>query len=144
MPYLVDSDCIIDHLDEVAGAEQFLATLAPHGIAISVVTYMEVCRAPATLPDPARRDARLRALLNIVPILDVTKEVAERCADVKLDLRRRGHDVRRRALDLIVAATALEHGLILVTYNVDHYRDVTGLTILVPSYRQSAASSPHP
>ena len=42
MPYLIDSDVLIDHL---AGATQWtdlLMRLAPEGLAISTVTYMEV------------------------------------------------------------------------------------------------------
>lgn len=42
MPYLIDSDWLIDHLDNVPEAVELLDRLALEGIAISVVTYMEV------------------------------------------------------------------------------------------------------
>ena len=41
MPYLVDSNVVIDHLGEVPEASQFLDQFAQDGIVISIVTYME-------------------------------------------------------------------------------------------------------
>jgi hypothetical protein len=45
-------------------------------------------------------------------------------------LVRRGAKIR--AMDAIIAATALEHGLTLVTQNVNDFKGVTGLCILNP------------
>ena len=58
--------------------------------------------------------------------------IAERCAGLRETLQRHGKRVRPRALDLIVAATALEYGLTLVTRNTDDYRDIPGLTLYTP------------
>jgi predicted nucleic acid-binding protein len=41
MPYLVDSNVVIDHLGEVPEASQFLDQFAQDGIVISIITYME-------------------------------------------------------------------------------------------------------
>jgi predicted nucleic acid-binding protein len=38
--------------------------------------------------------------------------------------------VRQRALDLIIAATALEHDLTLVTRNREDFQDIPGLQTL--------------
>ena len=42
MLYLIDSDWVIDHLDDDPDAIALLEELAGEGIAISIVTYMEV------------------------------------------------------------------------------------------------------
>lgn len=42
MPYLIDSDWVIDHLANVPEASKFLERLVQDGIAISIITYMEV------------------------------------------------------------------------------------------------------
>lgn len=42
MPYLVDTDWVIDHLANVPEAVRLLKSLAQDGIAISIITYMEV------------------------------------------------------------------------------------------------------
>ena len=44
MPYLIDTDWVIDHLDDHPEARALLERLAPDGIAISIVTYMEATR----------------------------------------------------------------------------------------------------
>ncbi len=50
-------------------------------------------------------------------------------AEIKADLTRRNRPGRRRALDPIVAATALEDGLTLVTRNGADYRQIRGLSL---------------
>jgi predicted nucleic acid-binding protein len=40
--------------------------------------------------------------------------------------------VKSRALDLIIAATALEYGLTLVTKNTDDFKDIPDLTLYQP------------
>jgi len=42
-------------------------------------------------------------------------------------LRRQGKRVNNRALDLLIAATAIEHDLTLVTRNLQDYGDIPGL-----------------
>ena len=42
MPYLIDSDWVIDFLAQESEALQLIEQLAQEGIAISIVTYMEV------------------------------------------------------------------------------------------------------
>ena len=40
--------------------------------------------------------------------------------------------VNSRALDLIIAATALEYGLTLVTKNMEDFKDILDLTLYQP------------
>ena len=122
MAYLIDSDWVIDHLENVPAAVQLLDQLAPAGIAISVITYMEAYQGELRSPDPAAAYAKLQIFAAQVP-------VAERCAQLRETLQRQGRRVRARALDLIVAATALEHSLTLVTRNTHDYRDIPGLVL---------------
>ncbi len=44
-------------------------------------------------------------------------------------LAKQGKRVKPRALDLVIAATAFEHGLTLVTQNRDDYKDIPGLKL---------------
>ena len=55
--------------------------------------------------------------------------VAWRAAEIFKDLRKRG--VMTGENDLWIAATALEAGVVLVTRNEKHFREVRGLKILV-------------
>jgi tRNA(fMet)-specific endonuclease VapC len=62
-------------------------------------------------------------------ILGVSEDVADRYAELYAELRRRGTPVP--ANDLWIAATALEAGARLVTYDV-HFGAVPGVTTLSP------------
>jgi predicted nucleic acid-binding protein len=61
-------------------------------------------------------------------MLPVSPAVARRCAEIRSLLKRQGKQPRKRAFDLVIAATALEHGLELVTHNPRDFRDIPGLT----------------
>jgi len=62
-------------------------------------------------------------------VLPVSIEIAKRCARLRETLRRQGRRINNRAMDLIIAATALEHDLTLVTRITDDYRDIPGLML---------------
>lgn len=129
MPYLIDTDWVIDHLANVPGALQLLDRLASEGIAISIITYMEVYQGVERSPDPKEAQTKLQAFLESVPILPLSPAVARRCARLREALKRQGKRVNTRALDLIIAATALEYNLALVTRNTEDYDDIADLKL---------------
>jgi predicted nucleic acid-binding protein len=67
-----------------------------------------------------------------VLILLFSLAVAERCARLRETLRKQNKRVNSRALDLIIAATALEYGLTLVTKNTEDFKDIPELTLHRP------------
>ena len=132
MPYLIDSDIVIDRLSEDAQIVQFLSGIAPLGLAISVVTYMEVYQGIFRVLDPDRLPAYLDAFVADAPIPPLTPAAARRCAELRHVLDRRDRRVRTRSLDLVTAAIALEFDHALVTRNHADYADVPGLAIVTP------------
>lgn len=50
-------------------------------------------------------------------------------ARIRYDLRRQGRSIRNRALDHIIAATAIEFDLTLVTRNRADYASISGLKL---------------
>ena len=133
MPYLVDTDWVIDHLANVPEAVRLLDRLAQEGIAISIITYMEAYQGVLRSPHPEEAQSKLRAFVDTVPVLPLTATVAQRCAQLRETLRKQGKRVNARALDLIIAATALEYALTLVTRNTEDYADVPDLKLYHPS-----------
>ena len=129
MPYLIDSNWVIPYLDGDPTALQLLQELAPEGIAISIITYLEIYHGVLRAPDPVQAEAQIQTFLDTVPLLPLTLAVARRCALLRETLRRQGKRIKPRALDLIIAATALEHGLTLVTRNRDDFDDLSGLQL---------------
>lgn len=132
MAYLIDTDYVIDHVTGAPRMVHVLQDLRAEGTAISIITYMEVVSGLELRPVSRDDRGRFEALLEEAPVLPLTIAVAERYGRVTADLHRRGRRVRSRVLDLIIAATALEHDLTLVTRNVDDYRDVPGLKLHTP------------
>lgn len=129
MPYLIASDWTIDHLADIEEAVELLDELAEDGIAISIITYLEIYQGVARSPNREKAQAQLDAFLAEVPVLPLSLSVARRCAQLRETLRQQDKRVRARALDLIVAATALEYNLTLVTRNTDDYDDIPELKI---------------
>jgi tRNA(fMet)-specific endonuclease VapC len=132
MPYLVDSNVVIDHLGEVPEVSQFLDRFAQGGIVISIVTYMEAFQGLIQSEHPEEASEKFSAFIDTVLILPFSFAVAERCARLRETLRSQNKRVKSRALDLIIAATALEYNLSLVTKNTDDFKDIPDLPLSQP------------
>jgi predicted nucleic acid-binding protein len=129
MPYLVDSDIVIDHLARVPEAEQLLEKLAEEGIAMSIITYMETYQGVLRCPDPAKAESMFEEFVANVPVLLFSLPVAKRCAHLREQLRKEKRRMKARALDLLNAAIALEYQLTLVTRNTEDYKDIPDLKL---------------
>jgi predicted nucleic acid-binding protein len=55
--------------------------------------------------------------------------MAVRMAEIRRQLMVSGKQVDHRALDIVIAATAIEHDLILVTRNARHFEDIETLRL---------------
>jgi predicted nucleic acid-binding protein len=111
MPYLVDSNVVIDHLADIPPASMLLEHLARSGVAISIIPYMEAFQGIEQHPDPAKAREKFETFIAGVLILPFSFAVAERCAHLRETLKSQHKRVNSRALDLMIAATALEYGL---------------------------------
>ena len=88
MSYLLDSDVVIYHLGGIADAISLISRLAPDGIAISIVTYMEVYQSILRAPDPEVAEAKYSEFLSAVPIMPFQISTARRCAELREQLLR--------------------------------------------------------
>src|SRR6266581_8979987 len=131
MPYLVDTDLVIDHLADIPEAQQLLDKLAPEGIAISIITYMEAYQGVVRSVNTKEARAKFQIFRRSVPVLPFSLTVAKRCAALREQLKQEQKRVKSRALDLMNAVIALEHDFTLVTCNVKDYQDIPDL-ILYP------------
>lgn len=111
---LVDSDVFIDHL---RGAARF--TPGRDQVSYSVITRCELYSGATAADDPIDR------ILAPFTELPVDRPVAELGGRL-----RREHGIRTP--DALIAATALHHGLTLVTRNVKHFRHLPKLRVRPP------------
>jgi tRNA(fMet)-specific endonuclease VapC len=131
MSYLLDSDWIIDVLNGQQLATQTLITLAPQGLFLSMITYGELYEGAYYSRDPQKALTDLQTFLTGKTILPLSASIMERFGVVRGSLPRH---VRQQVgdMDLLIAATALHHGLDLVTRNLRDFRLVPGLVIYTP------------
>ncbi len=130
MNYLLDADATIDHFEAEPGIQTLYPTLAQTGIALSETTLIELYTGVYRSADRPAAERQLRAFLRTVTILPLTRRVTIRAARIRADLLNRNLSARSRAYDILAAAFALEHSLILVTSNTRDYRGISGLTQL--------------
>jgi tRNA(fMet)-specific endonuclease VapC len=124
---LIDTAVLID-------VERGLLPLQPletEGKAISVISVSELLHGVRRAEDAARRvrrEAVVEQILGAVEQVPIDSEVARVHASVWAGLEQSGQKIE--AHDLWIAATALTHGLELVTSNARHFERVPGLTLL--------------
>jgi predicted nucleic acid-binding protein len=129
VPYLLDSDRVIDLLTDDPKAMTLLNRLAANGLYTSIVTYMEAFQGTLREPNQATAEGKLEVLVRSAPVLPFSPSIARRCARLREHFRLAGRRTTSRALDLMIAATAIEHDLVLVTRNRRDYQDVPGLLL---------------
>ena len=129
MKHLIDTDWIVDYLTGQKAAGELLTTLLPTGIAISVISFSEIYEGIYGSDNPKAAEAIFRSFLRQVTVLGISRAVARQNARIRRELRRQRRQINHRALDLLIAATALEYDLTLVTRNVSDYSDIPNLKI---------------
>ena len=126
MSFLLDTDICSAYLkNQRQVTNRFLQYTG--GLHISTVTLGELYTWASRAKAPAGRLLDVEALLGDVIVLDVTPAVAKKFGEVRAKLFDSGTPAPE--LDLFIAATALDHNLILVTHNTVDYVNVPGLTL---------------
>ena len=126
MPYLVDSDVLIDISRGKAPARDYIDAL-PEGWAMSQISALELLVGARDKRDLADIDTFLSAYV-IVPLQGL---IGTRAYEL-LKLYAKSHGLH--VFDSLIAATAMEEGLTLVTKNRRHFGVIKGLNLEVPQY----------
>jgi tRNA(fMet)-specific endonuclease VapC len=98
--------------------------------ATSIVVYAEVTEYVRGFPSVPQRQAQLRMLLRGVHTYAVTHQIAERYADIRRQLRPPYGPGLIGDIDTLIAATALERNLTVVTTDSD-FQCVPNLKLLL-------------
>ena len=142
MPHLLDTDWIVDCLNDRQDALQTVRTLSREGVRTSIITYAELYQGAYYARDPAAALRFLAEFLQGIPILPLSVAVAERFAVVRGALSRQH---RQQIGDkLQIAATALDGDLKLVTRNMWDFSLVPRLKIYEADSSNPRDSAPPP
>ena len=126
--YLLDSDILIDNLNDKL-PDQFLKQLSDTAEEISTlpVVLTEVYAGIVDTVDRKQADN----LLGTIEVVDVTRSIGEQAGSIIAEQKKRGSAMG--TVDAIIAATALEYDLTLITRNVRHYQGVPELSFVEPN-----------
>jgi len=130
-PSLLDTDIaslvLRRHPIALARAQAYLRQYSK--LLISIITRYEILRGLKV------RDAKVQLVRfelacqpnGVFEVLPLTDAIVERAAQLYADLRRQGKLIPDN--DILVAATALHHGLVLVTNNLPHFQRIPNLPV---------------
>jgi predicted nucleic acid-binding protein len=121
--YLLDANVLAAYLLGKQGAgELAYAWVRNHEAATSILVYGEVCEYLKGLPDVSKRLVALRTLLKKVSPYPLTYSSLEEYAEIRRTMRPPHGPGLVGDIDTLIAATALDNGLTLVTTDSDFTR----------------------
>lgn len=130
MTHLLDTDTCIDLLRGREAAVGHALRHRPDELAVSAITRYELLYGVERCPPKWRKKegTKVRLLLEQFHVLPFTGETAAHAARLRAALESTGRSIG--PMDVLIAATALENQLPLVTGNLAEFRRVPGLVCL--------------
>ena len=107
-----------------------LERLSSQYIGISVITLTEVYQQAFESTNPDAYLTSFRRFIAPFRIISVTEPIAERFAEIRTLLTRRGELISD--FDMLIAATALHHHLTVLTFNLRHFSRIPDLALYQP------------
>ena len=126
MPYLVDTDVLVDVSRNTQGAIAFLDALG-NDWTLSAMTALELISGAKN----QREVDLIDRLIEAYETIPVDEAIGRRAYEL-LKLYAKSHGLR--TFDSLIAATAIEKHRTLVTRNRKHFGMINGLTTTIPEY----------
>lgn len=132
MAIILDADVVIRGEIGAFDLRRWVASLPDERFEIAAITVAELWRGVerASGPHRLRRQQYLQTILNALPVIPYTEQTAYEHARIWAELEAAGKMIG--FYDVIVAATALERGCGVATFNTKHLGKVRGLTVIQP------------
>jgi predicted nucleic acid-binding protein len=75
--YLVDTDWVIDHLNNIQATTEKLLELEPKGVALSVMSLAELYEGVFYSRDPEKNETILDMFLSRFPVMEVDQDICQ-------------------------------------------------------------------
>ncbi len=121
---LLDTSILIDFLVDESESERIGRLLGDREAAISAISVFELL-AGVTL---GKHLTERKELVELTLVMPVTSPITERAAELFRVLREQGITVDNE--DLLIAATALDSGIPVLTRNYSHFRHIPELEMV--------------
>ena len=134
MGLVIDTSALVSAERSRRPPEDLLADVGAESAALPAIVYAELVSGVLLADTPARAATRrdiVEAIVNVVPIVEFGRDIAERWARLFADLQIRGRRIPSN--DMAVAATALElgYGVLVGPRGEKHFGSVTDLRVVV-------------
>ncbi len=127
MAFLVDTDICSAHLrNNLLVTRRFLQYTGQ--LSLSVLSLGELLSWTLRAKSSPKYHQALLTMLSDVSVLEVTSDVAWKFGELRAEQLDRGQPAP--AIDLLIASTAIVHGLVVVTHNVQHFSNLSGLAVV--------------
>lgn len=126
MKYLLDTNIIVNYL---RGKFFIPEKIIEEGSGVCIIGLAELYYGAYNSDNPEKSLTKLEDMLSNLGIetIKLDDKMAHKFGKLKTKLRKKGRLVDD--FDLLIASTALENGLILVTDNLKHFSRIEGLKI---------------
>lgn len=122
MKYLIDTDITSYYLRGKYNLDEIFHRKGIHLLRISIITVAELEVLALKNPQSKINLSTIEAFSGMLGIVDANKETWELFSKMKAQTLSKG--MSRGDFDILNAAIARQHKLILVTRNVTHYKDL--------------------
>lgn len=127
--FLLDTCVISDFIKGEPGTLQAIKSCQPADTSISAITMFEIDYGMALNPERAKKiGALISALILSINILPFTENTGKCAAEIRATLKQKGTPIG--PYDVLIAGTALAHGLTLVTANSEEFSRVKKLDLV--------------
>jgi tRNA(fMet)-specific endonuclease VapC len=132
MAIVLDADVIIRGERGTFNLQRWVAARPDEQFEVAAVTVAELWHGVerATGAHRAKRQEYLQTILAFLPVIPYTVETAYEHARIWAELESSGKMIGY--YDIIVAATALERGSEVATFNLQHFAHIKGLAVIEP------------
>ena len=132
MAVILDADVVIRGERGKFELEKWLASLPQERFELAAITVAELWHGVERAKgiERAARERYLRAVLDFLPIIPYTEQIAFEHARIWAELESAGMMIGY--YDLIVGATAMERSSQVATFNRRHFERIKGLSVIVP------------
>ena len=128
MQYLIDTDWVIHHLNNNVGVTNRLNRLWANGIGLSIISLAELYQGVFYSRDPDSQERALSEFLSDIEVIPIDDATCRIFAIERGRLKLSGTGIGD--MDLLIGATAIRHGLTLLTNNRRHFSRLQGLDII--------------
>ena len=126
--YLLDTDRAIHYLHGVERIVTYVDGRIAEGVGLSIASIAELYEGVIYSSDPHGSEAALRDLLIGVDVISIDDAICRVFATERGRVRSAGNLIGD--FDLLIGATAIRHGLTLLTNNRRHFQRMDSLRIV--------------